>query len=46
VPLAHGKAFHQGIGKSELVVLPNAGHLPHVEAAQACCEMISKFLRR
>jgi pimeloyl-ACP methyl ester carboxylesterase len=44
VPLAHGKASHQGIAKSELVVIPTAGHLPHVEAADACAEAILNFL--
>lgn len=46
VPLAHGKAFQQGVANSELVVVPNSGHLPHVEATDACVEIISNFLRK
>jgi alpha/beta hydrolase fold len=46
VPVAHGKAYHDGIAHSELVVLPNAGHLPHVEASEACARAILNFLRR
>lgn len=44
VSLAHGKTFHQGIAKSKLVVIPTAGHLPHVEAADSCVEIIANFL--
>jgi len=46
VPLAHGKAFQHGVVNSELVVVPNSGHLPHVEAADACVEIISNFLSK
>jgi len=46
VPLAHGKAFQEGVANSELVVVPNTGHLPHVEAPDGCVEIISNFLRR
>jgi pimeloyl-ACP methyl ester carboxylesterase len=46
VPVAHGKAYHEGIAESELVLMPNAGHLPHVEASEACARAILNFLRR
>jgi pimeloyl-ACP methyl ester carboxylesterase len=29
---AHGHAFHEGITGSKFTTIPNAGHLPHVEA--------------
>jgi pimeloyl-ACP methyl ester carboxylesterase len=45
VPPGHGKAYHDGIERSELAVIPNAGHLPHVEAAASCAEIILSFLR-
>jgi pimeloyl-ACP methyl ester carboxylesterase len=45
VPAAHGKAYQEGIADSKLVMLPSAGHLPHIEAAAACGEIISEFLR-
>jgi pimeloyl-ACP methyl ester carboxylesterase len=46
VPVAHGKAYNEGIAKSELVLMPNAGHLPQVEASEACARAILNFLRR
>jgi pimeloyl-ACP methyl ester carboxylesterase len=46
VPLAHGRAFHEGIANSELTVIPNVGHLPHVEAPEKCVEIMLTFLRR
>jgi pimeloyl-ACP methyl ester carboxylesterase len=46
VPVAHGKAYHDGIVHSELVVLPNSSHLPHVETPGACAEIIVNFLRK
>lgn len=46
VPVAHGKAYRDGIAKSELVLMPNAGHLPHVEASAACARAILNFVRR
>src|SRR5919106_367232 len=46
VPVAHGKIYHEGIAKSDFNVVPNAGHLPHVEASGACAEVILNFLGR
>jgi pimeloyl-ACP methyl ester carboxylesterase len=45
VPVAHGQAYHEGIARSELVVVPNCGHLPHVESAESCAQAMLKFLR-
>jgi len=44
VPRAHGKTFQLKITNSRLVVVPNCGHLPHVEAADACIKTIFDFL--
>jgi pimeloyl-ACP methyl ester carboxylesterase len=44
VSLAHGKAYHEGIANSQLVTIPNAGHLPHIETAGACAEIMISFL--
>ena len=46
VSLAHGKAYHEGIAGSELVVVPNAGHLPHIEATETCVRTMLKFLNQ
>jgi pimeloyl-ACP methyl ester carboxylesterase len=41
---AHGQAFHEGIAGSQFETLANAGHLPHVEAADACADVMKTFL--
>ena len=46
VSTAHGQAYHEGIAGSELVVVPNAGHLPHVESPEACAQAMLNFLRK
>lgn len=46
VPLAHGKAYHEGIANSELNAIPSVGHLPHLEAPEACAKLMSSFLRK
>jgi pimeloyl-ACP methyl ester carboxylesterase len=46
VSVAHGKAYHESIANSELVVVPNSGHLPHVENSEACAQAMLDFLRR
>jgi pimeloyl-ACP methyl ester carboxylesterase len=43
---AHGQAYHEGIAGSEFKIIPNAGHLPHVEAPDACAALMAEFLRR
>ena len=46
VSVAHGKAYHEGIAGSELVIVPNAGHLPHVESTETCAQTMLKFLNQ
>ena len=46
VSVGHGRAYHEGIAKSELVVLPGSGHLPHVETPEVCAQAMLKFLRK
>ena len=46
VSTAHGQAYHQGIAGSELVIVPNSGHLPHVESTEICAQTILKFLNK
>ena len=45
VSTAHGQAYHEGIAQSEFETIPNVGHLPHVEAAEACAAIMADFLR-
>jgi pimeloyl-ACP methyl ester carboxylesterase len=45
VTTAHGKAYHEGISRSEFVTFPKLGHLPHVEAPETCARIIADFLR-
>jgi pimeloyl-ACP methyl ester carboxylesterase len=44
VSVAHGRAYHEGIGGSEFNAIPRAGHLPHIEAAESCADVMSSFL--
>jgi pimeloyl-ACP methyl ester carboxylesterase len=44
VSLAHGNAYQEGIARSEFRAVENAGHLPHIEAADACGNLILAFL--
>jgi len=41
---AHGRAYHEGIVGSEFTTIADAGHLPHVEAADACLDIMCNFL--
>lgn len=45
VPPAHGRMYCEKIAGAKLVTLPATGHLPHVELAVRCAEIISDFLR-
>jgi len=45
VTSAHGKAYHEGIAKSEFVMVPKMGHLPHIEAPETCARIMTEFLR-
>jgi pimeloyl-ACP methyl ester carboxylesterase len=45
IPPAYGEAFHRLIPGSTLTMIPNAGHLPHVERAGAVAQAMQTFLR-
>ena len=45
IPLAYGEAFHRLIPGSKLTTIPNAGHLPHVERAEAVTKAVHAFLQ-
>ena len=45
IPLAYGEAFHRLIPGSKLTKIPNAGHLPHVERAEAVTTAVHAFLQ-
>src|SRR5215831_8525222 len=42
---AYAEAFHRLIPGSTLTMIPNAGHLPHVERAAAVAQAMRTFLR-
>ena len=46
LPIDHGKAYHDGIAKSEFAVVPNSGHLPHIEQPAICAETVVNFITR
>ena len=45
IPPAYGAAFHRLIPGSKLTTIPNAGHLPHVERADAVAQAMHTFLQ-
>jgi pimeloyl-ACP methyl ester carboxylesterase len=45
IPPVYAEAFHRLIPGSTLTMIPNAGHLPHVERAPAVAEAMQTFLR-
>src|SRR5215471_13251975 len=45
IPPAYAEAFHRLIPGSTLTMIPNAGHLPHVEQAAAVAQAMQTFLR-
>jgi pimeloyl-ACP methyl ester carboxylesterase len=42
----HAQAYQAGIAGAELVLLPEAGHLPQAEQPEACARTIVDYLRR
>ncbi len=46
VPSQHGQAYQEGIDDAALVVLPQCGHLPHLEQPEACLDAILDYLAR
>ena len=45
IPPAYGAAFHRLIPGSKLTTIPDAGHLPHVERADAVANAMHSFLQ-
>jgi pimeloyl-ACP methyl ester carboxylesterase len=45
IPPAYAEAFHHLIPGSTLTMIPNAGHLPHIECAPAVAAAMQGFLR-
>ena len=45
IPPAYAEALHRLIPGSTLTMIPNAGHLPHVERAAAVAQAMQTFLR-
>jgi pimeloyl-ACP methyl ester carboxylesterase len=45
IPPAYGAAFHRLIPGSKLTTIPDAGHLPHVERADAVAKAMNTFLQ-
>lgn len=45
IPPAYAEAFHRLIPGSTLTMIPNAGHLPHIERVEAVAQAIESFLR-
>jgi pimeloyl-ACP methyl ester carboxylesterase len=45
IPPAYAEAFHRLIPGSTLTMIPNAGHLPHIECEPAVAEAMQSFLR-
>jgi pimeloyl-ACP methyl ester carboxylesterase len=46
VSVAHANAYHEGIAGSKLIIVPNSGHLPHVESTETCAHTLLKFLNQ
>jgi pimeloyl-ACP methyl ester carboxylesterase len=45
VPAAHGAAYAAGLPDARLVVLPDSGHYPYIEAPDAFGEAVERFLQ-
>jgi sigma-B regulation protein RsbQ len=43
-PLAVGEYMHRAMSASELVIIDNVGHCPHMSAPSACADAIDNFL--
>jgi pimeloyl-ACP methyl ester carboxylesterase len=46
VSVAHGRAYTEGLPDARLVVIPDAGHYPYLEAPDAFAGAIQDFLTR
>lgn len=45
IPVAHAHIAHEAIPGSRLVILPDAGHFPHIEAPEEFLDVLLDFLR-
>ena len=45
VSSAHGQAYQQSIAGAVLHLVPQSGHLPHVEQPEACTRLVTDFLK-
>ncbi|MFI0432576.1 MAG: alpha/beta fold hydrolase [Candidatus Nanopelagicales bacterium] len=45
LPVAHGDRAHEALPQSTLVVLPDAGHDPHLDAPELVAELIDELAR-
>jgi pimeloyl-ACP methyl ester carboxylesterase len=43
-PLDQSKLFNEKIEGSQLAIIENCGHLPHVEKTDEYCELITNFI--
>jgi 4,5:9,10-diseco-3-hydroxy-5,9,17-trioxoandrosta-1(10),2-diene-4-oate hydrolase len=46
VPLAYGQALNEALADSELLIIDQCGHLPHIEEADITNRAIFDFLDR
>lgn len=46
VPRAYGEAYRRGIAGATLHLVPQGGHLPHVEQPEVCARLVTDFLHR
>jgi pimeloyl-ACP methyl ester carboxylesterase len=45
VPVAHGKAYHEGIAGSKLVILEKCGHAPPLEKPEETARVLADFFK-
>jgi len=45
IPVAHGKAYHEKIKNSQLVIIPDCGHMPILEAPEKFVNAVADFIR-
>jgi pimeloyl-ACP methyl ester carboxylesterase len=46
VPSVYARAFADRIARSEIAIIPNAGHTPHFDDPQAVLDRLLGFLAR
>ncbi len=45
VPVEHGRAYHDGIAGSQLIMLPESGHAPPFEKPQETAQLLEEFFQ-